>query len=316
MDTTRHAIGVDIGGSKTAIGLVTCAGRIIQHRVFPTEAELGFDRAVRRLVATVREMLQAAGGDAKKLSAVGIGCAGPVSPQTGEINNPYTLAGWNHCNIVEPLEVELGVPVYLENDADAAALGEFYFGAGRGAESMVMLTFGTGVGGAVILHGQLYRGAAGEHPEIGHVTVAADGPMCYCGRRGCLESIASGTALGIAGQKFGWRSAAEVFAAAAGNHSEATRILELARAAVDGAVWTLLHTFLPGRIVLGGGMVEAQADFFLEPARAAVARASQIPRECVTVAIAQLGNRAGLVGAARWAMLRAESKQSDNSNHP
>ncbi|NLH74287.1 MAG: ROK family protein [Verrucomicrobia bacterium] len=316
MDATKQAIGIDIGGSKTAIGLVTHTGDVIQYRVFPTEAEQGFNRAIRRIVTAVREILRAADLPPGELAAVGIGCAGPVNPRTGEINNPYTLSGWNHCNIVEPLERELGVPVCLENDADAAALGEFYFGAGQGAESMVMLTFGTGIGGAAVLRGQLYRGVAGEHPEIGHVTVAAEGAACYCGRTGCLESIASGTALAAAGKKFGFGSAAEVFAAAASGQPEAARVLQTARAAVDAAIWTLVHTFLPARIVLGGGMVEAHPGFFLEPARAAIARATQIPRDYITVAIAQLGNRAGLAGAARWAMLRAQPEQKHHSEVP
>lgn len=316
MDATKQAIGIDIGGSKTAIGLVTQFGDVTCYRVFPTEAERGFDRAVRRISTVVREMLRAAEVAPDKLVAVGIGCAGPVNPRTGEINNPYTLPGWNHCNIVQPLEREFGVPVCLENDADAAALGEFYFGAGRGAESMVMLTFGTGIGGAAVFHGQLYRGVTGEHPEIGHLTVAADRPACYCGRSGCLESIASGTAMAAAGKEFGLGNAAEVFAGAERGQPEAVRVLQTARAAVDAAVWTLVHTFLPARIVLGGGMVEAHPDFYLEPARAVIARATQIPRDCITVAIAQLGNRAGLVGAARWAMLRAQSAQKHNSKTP
>lgn len=316
MDTTKQAIGIDIGGSKTAIGLVNHLGNITQYRVFPTEAEQGFNRAVRRISMVVREMLHAAELPPDEVAAVGIGCAGPVNPQTGEINNPYTLPGWNHCNIVEPLERELGVPVCLENDADAAALGEFYFGAGRGAESMVMLTFGTGIGGAAVFHGRLYRGVAGEHPEIGHLTVAADGPACYCGRTGCLESIASGTALAAAGKEFGLGSAAEVFAGAERGQPEAVRVLQTARAAVDAAVWTLVHTFLPARIVFGGGMVDAHPDFYLDPARAAIARATQIPRDCITVAIAELGNRAGLVGAAHWAMLRAQSDLKHHSKVP
>ena len=305
MKATGLALGVDIGGTKIATGLVAADGRIIANEAFPTEAELGFDRAVRRICDTAERLLRSHQLSAKNLIGVGIGCAGPVDSERGEINNPYTLTGWMHCDIVRPIAAALGAPVWLENDADVAAVGECFIGAGRDRDPVVMLTIGTGVGGAAITGGKISRGVRGEHPELGHVPVLFDGPECYCGRRGCLEALISGTAIAAAGQAAGLTDAGQVFAAAAKGHAEAAHILSTVRQAMDAAIWTILHTFLPQRIILGGGVVEAQSEWFLSAAREAIARTTMVPAGAVTVEPAQLGSQAGVVGAARWAMIRA-----------
>ena len=305
MNSNGLAIGVDIGGTKIATGLVSADGLIIGSEVFPTEAEKGFDRAVRRICEAAERLLRANNFSAKNLAGVGIGCAGPVDPARGEINNPYTLTGWMHCDIVRPVSAALGVQVWLENDADAAAVGECFIGAGQGQDPVVMLTIGTGVGGGVVTGGNIYRGVRGEHPELGHVPVVFDGPECYCGRRGCLEALISGTAIAEAGKVAGLTDARQVFAAAAEGHAEAGRILSTVRQAMEAAVWTILHTFLPQRIVLGGGVVEAQSEWFLSETREATSRATMVPAGAVTVEAARLGGKAGIVGAACWAMIRA-----------
>ena len=201
----------------------------------------------------------------------------------------------------------------LENDADAAVLGECWVGAGRGFDPVVMLTFGTGVGGAALFGGRLHRGVGGEHPELGHLAVAPDGPVCYCGIRGCLESLASGTALGEAGRAQGWSEAREVFAAARAGNPAATALVERARQAAATAAWTLFHTLLPERLVLGGGMVDTEFDLFAEAMRVRLAPATQFTRSAVEVVRAVLGNDAGLVGAARLA-LDAQSNRSPLSS--
>src|SRR5262245_36645607 len=141
------------------------------------------------------------------------------------------------------------------NDADAAAIGELYFGAGRNASSLVMITLGTGIGGAMVVDGKIHRGVDGEHAELGHILVQSDGPVCYCGTRGCWESLASGTAIGAAGKVFGLNDSRAVFAAAPGD-ANAAAIVERAVNASATATWTLLHALLPQRIILGGGIGE------------------------------------------------------------
>ena len=190
------------------------------------------------------------------------------------------------------------MPVRLENDADVAAVGECFAGAGRGFDPVVMLTLGTGVGGAAIVRGAIYRGAGGEHPELGHLLVASDGPECYCGARGCLESLVSGTAVGAAGRAQGYAEARAVFAAARAGEPAARAIVDRAREALAAGAWTIFHTFLPRRLILGGSIGEAHFDVFAAAIRARLARATQFTAGGVEVVPAALGNDAGVLGAA------------------
>jgi glucokinase len=187
--------------------------------------------------------------------------------------------------------------VRLENDADAAAMGEFYFGAGGGASPLVMITLGTGIGGAMLVDGVIHRGVQAEHPELGHIPIDTSGPECYCGTRGCWESLASGTAIGAAGLPFGFSDSRAVFAAAS-KDAKAAAIIERAVQATGRATWTLLHACLPQRIVLGGGISEEHFDLFAGAMREQVLRATQIPAGAVEIVPARLGNDAGVIGAA------------------
>lgn len=300
----RNLIGVDIGGTKIAVAAVHPSGRILARRSFPTEAELGFPRAVERLSRAIEDVDQAAATalphpvDEPFAAGIGIGCAGPVDPIHGLINNPYTLTGWDRCDIVGPLQRRFGVPVRLENDADVAGLAESWVGAGHGANPLVMLTFGTGVGGSVIQNASIYRGAQGEHPELGHIPADPAGPPCYCGISGCLESMASGTAIGLAGRPLGLTDAREVFAAADAGHPEAATIVRRAVQATTTAAWTLFHTLLPSRLILGGGLMDTEFERFAEPIRARIRQATQFSPAHVEIRPARLGNEAGIVGAA------------------
>jgi glucokinase len=305
MSELRTAIGIDIGGTKMAVAAADAGGRLLARATLPTEAEQGFARAVRRLAEAIESVLRQTGRVPAEVAGIGIGCAGPLDPQRGLINNPYTLTGWDRCDIVTPLRERFGVPVHLENDADAAALGECFVGAGRGVDPVVMLTFGTGVGGAVIRRGEIYRGVNGEHPELGHMAVRPDGPACYCGTRGCLESLASGTAIASAGRTAGFADSRAVFAAARQGSEAACRIVEAALDAAATAAWTICHTFLPARLVLGGGIMEEHFDLFASRINERLAAATQFSRSAVTVVRAALGNDAGLIGAASLAFSRA-----------
>lgn len=289
------SVGIDIGGTKMALGLLGPDSAVLERTVLSTEAELGFARAVDRLGEAITAMLAAS--ENRRLAGIGIGCAGPLDARRGLINNPYTLTGWDQCDIVTPLQKRFSVPVFLENDADVAAVGEVVRGAGRGFDPVVMLTFGTGIGGAAIMAGSIYRGVNGEHPELGHLGVTPEGPECYCGSRGCLESIASGTAIGNAGKELGWGDARSVFAAAAQGQTAAVRIIDAAVEAAARAAWTLCHTLLPQRLVLGGGMMEEHFDLFAREIERRLAKATQFTPSQVSVARAALGNEAGLVGA-------------------
>lgn len=301
---SRHALGVDIGGTKIAIAAVDGAGTIVASDVIPTEAELGFDRAVGRISDTAERLLERAGWSKASLVGVGVGCTGPVSAQRGIINNPYTLPTWIDCDIVSALGARFDRPLYLENDADAAVLGECFAGSARGHRSVVMLTLGTGVGGGVVIDGTVLRGTQGEHPELGHVPIDPTGPRCYCGTNGCLESIASGTAISAAGQAAGLENSREVFAKAAKGDPLAAAIVARAVAALGMATWTILHTFMPELIVLGGGVIDEHYDLFAPAVESQIAKATMVPPQGTRVVKAQLSNSAGIVGAASLALTR------------
>jgi glucokinase len=304
MIAAGKAVGIDIGGTKTAVATVDGRGGILREMTIPTDSEQGFARGLGRIADTVARVLDRTGWTAGDLHGIGIGCAGPVDPGRGTIHNPYTLPGWEDADIVTPLREQFACPVVLENDADMALLGECHAGVGLGSDPVVMLTFGTGIGGAALIDGKLLRGASGGHPELGHVPVGGDGPRCYCGTGGCLESIASGSALSAAAAAHGLGDAPRLLARAARGDPAAERIREGALAAVAAATWTILHMLLPQRIIFGGGMMDEHYDTFAAPALEAIARATLAPRGAVTVARAALGGRAGLVGAAGAVMKR------------
>jgi glucokinase len=302
----RKAVGIDIGGTKIALAAVDAAGAILGRAVIATHAERGFDDALSRMLQATDGLLVQVGWTRGELCGIGIGCTGPVSAQRGIINNPYTLPTWVECDIVSALSAEFDRPVTLENDADAAALGECYAGSGRGYRQVVMLTLGTGVGGGVVIDGCVYRGTHGEHPELGHLPVDAQGAACYCGTRGCLESIASGTAIAAAGREHGWSDSREVFVRADDGNAAAQAIVDRARWALGVATWTILHTFMPELIVLGGGVIDEHYERFASAAEEQIPRATMVPRDSTRVARALLGNDAGIVGAASLALRRAD----------
>jgi len=168
-----------------------------------------------------------------------------------------------------------------------------------------MVTLGTGVGGGILVDGQIHRGVNGEHPELGHIPVAPDGPECYCGRRGCWESLASGTAIGAAGKEYGFEDSRAVLAARASD-PRAAAVIERAVNACSVATWTLLHTVMPERIILGGGIGEAHFEIFTKAVREQIARATQVPKGRVEIVKAGLGQDAGVIGAAALVFLLAK----------
>jgi len=281
-----NLIGIDIGGTKTAIGLIDAAGILRNRTTLPTLSGDGFHVDINRIEQEIRQLTG-------NVSAIGIGCAGPVDPRTGVVHNPHTLPGWENHNLIEALGEAFGCPVALENDVDAAVLGERWRGAAKDCDHVAMLTLGTGVGFGAIVDGQVYRGRDGEHPEFGHVPVDPAGPKCYCGLNGCVESVAAGPALDAAAQVAGLTDARELFAT---DDPRAKPILEAAKHAVFIAAWTLLHSFVPARILLGGGLGQAHYDRFARPIQRAIDQAALLPTNKPTLAPAALGNDAGLIG--------------------
>ncbi len=304
VDQNRALGAVDIGGTKIAVGAVREDGTILNRLECPTEAEKGFDHAMRRIV----QMLRALSAGGCEFEGVGVGCPGPLNPFTGIIGDVGTLPGWQGRNLAAELELGLGLPVVVENDADAAALGEARWGTGSTSGTFFYVTISTGIGSGMLLDGQLYRGVDGAHPEIGHQVLDNSGPPCYCGARGCWEVMASGPAM------VSWFNEQRPGAPAvtAGEICEwARRGDPLAIKAVEREGYYLglglanmITMFAPDRIALGGGVMKSSS-LFMDTASAVIRKiCTQVPAEKTQLSLASAGEDVGLLGAAQAWILR------------
>src|ERR1043166_2809263 len=190
---SRAVIGaIDIGGTKIAVGVVDENGRVLAKLESPTNTAEEYSSALERIAGMLRQTARNAGVE---IDGIGIGATGPVNPFTGEFGNVDFHLRWQHQNPVNDLKGIFHVQVAIENDADAAALGEAGWGAGKGQSRLIYVTIGTGIGGGIVFDGQLYRGVDHAHPEIGHHVLGSSGPPCSCGFRGCWEALAAGPAM-------------------------------------------------------------------------------------------------------------------------
>jgi len=295
---------VDIGGTKIAVGLVDDDGRVLSRAECSTDVERGYTEALARTERMLRALIIAAGVE---LTGIGIGSTGPVDPFTGEIGDVNFFPAWRGQNPVADLSRIFGVLVAMENDADAAALAEAAWGAGKNKKHLIYVTLGTGIGAGIVLHGKLYRGVDGAHPEIGHHVIDASGPPCLCGFHGCWESLAAGPAM------VSWVESVMPEDYPHRNHLTAKRVCELAREgdalarqAVERearylglGLANLVTLFAPDAIVLGGSVMKS-ADLFLDGIRKTIRQCCRfVPYEKTDVTLASLGEDANLIGAAR-----------------
>jgi glucokinase len=302
-----RVIGVDLGGTKLLAGVIDEDGVVVRRTVRPTD-KASEERLLEELEGAITEFMD------EEIGAIGVGIPSMIDQRDGRavasVNVPLT-----DVDLREHLHTRFGVPAAIENDANAAALAEHRFGAGRGTRHMVMLTLGTGIGGGLILDGRLYRGAVGAAGELGHITLQIDGPPCFgdCPGRGHLEALASGTAtdhladelaaahpegdLGGAlaeGRDLDARLAVDLAAAAPG---DARTLLEQVGTRLGEGIASLVNVFNPEVVVLGGGFARA-GELLFEPARRVVAERALVPaRDLVRIVPALLGPEAGLIGA-------------------
>jgi len=309
---------VDIGGTKIAVGVIDEAGRVLAKNECPTDVRRGFDDAMSRVTRLLRQC--AVRADAK-LQGIGIGCAGPLDSINGTLGNANNLRGWEGGSPVEILSREFGVGTALENDANAAALGEVRWGAGRSKTRLIYVTVGTGIGVSIILDGEVYRGANGFHPEIGHHIIDPTGPLCSCGARGCWESLAAGPAMTAwlrdnspASDGGANLSAREICARAQDSDDYARRAVEREAYYLGLGLANLITSFAPEIIVLGGSVMKS-AHLFLDRMREAIRQNCRlVPAERVEIALASLGADAGLIGAAEVWRHRFERRRSNVGN--
>ena len=316
MNENGILIGVDLGGTNVRVGAITPDRELLSYQDMLIEARQGPERGVQR----VSDLISAVSNDVKRpISGIGIGSPGPLDRERGCIQNPYTLPGWEDVDIISPIGERFGVPVALENDADAATLGESWAGAGRGLARLVMITIGTGVGSGFIFNGEIYRGVDGHHPEGGHIIIDPTGPECYCGARGCWESLVAGPAIAqfardaadlkesllyqACAGKPDQLNAAHVFAAAQSGDTLALQLVEQTANYIALGLVSVIMLYLPDCIVLTGGVTRS-FDLIEDQIRDTIARFDVVvPAKLVKIRLSELGQQAGMFGAARAAQL-------------
>jgi glucokinase len=263
--------------------------------------------ALKSVMVTARAVAADAGLEPRDLAGIGLAVPGAVDVARGVLRHAPNLPGWLDVPVASLAADVLDAPVAVEHDVRMAALGEARLGAGRGVATFVCVTVGTGIGAAVVLDGRLYRGASDAAGEIGHVRVVTAGEVCGCGRRGCLETVASGRAIADrAGRLTGHPTTArDVFAAAAAGDAACTRVEDEAAAALGDGLTILVNVLNPEVIAIGGGVAGAGAAL-LDRLRASIRASAWVPAaEVVRVVPAELGTRAGAIGAALFAADRS-----------
>lgn len=310
----KKVLAVDIGGSKILTAVFSGDGEIESRKTTPTKAGEGVEAVINRLVEAIGNHLEENNLEATDLSSIGIACAGGVNPEMGVVVTPSpNLPGWYDVPLGEIVENKFGVRTCILNDASAAALGEQRYGAGKGIENLVLITLGTGIGGGIIIDGKLYQGAVGSAGEIGHMTVDESGPACDCGNTGCLEVLASGKAIARdavkrleSGEKSSLTdiesiTAEDVVAAAKSGDALAREVLARASHYLGVGLVNVVNIFNPEMIIISGGLGEV-GNLLLDPARDMVnERAFGISARSVRIVPAELGNDAGIYGAAVYA---------------
>ena len=310
----QYLLALDFGGTKHTAAVVCCGEREWRaHRCIfsPPGADAAYDVKTMRTLA--RELLVG-----EQPAAIGVSFGGPVDATADTVRLSYHVPGWENVPLRQMLEAEFGAPASVDNDANAAALGEHRFGAGRGIDSLLYITVSTGVGGGWILDNRLWRGAGGLAGEIGHTVVDPDGPVCSCGRRGCVERLAAGPAIAqrarewleaqpergqilrtLAGQNLEAVTAELVSQAAAQGDELAWDALEIAAWALGVGIGNAANLVNPQRFVLGGGVTKAGARFWEVLRR--VTRQTALPGIDLDVVPAALGDDAPLWGAVALA---------------
>ena len=312
-------LAVDIGGTKIIAAVFSTDGQLLAKEVYPTLAGAGVSAVIERIFTAIDRLLSQNITEISQLDCIGIAVAGAIDSNRGLVTASPNLPGWLDVPLRYIVQDRYQVDAFLVNDASAAALGEHRFGVGRGVSNLILLTLGTGIGGGIVINGEMYCGACGSAGEIGHMVIDVNGPECACGNRGCLEALSSGTAVArdairriTQGEKSSLVEMAEgeiesitaetVGTAARNGDSLALDVLSQAANYLGVGMVNLVNIFNPEMIVIGGGMAKL-GSLFIDPAKQVVAeRAFPISAQAVRIVTAQLGNEAGVYGAAAFAL--------------
>jgi len=319
---SRLTIGVDLGGTNTRAGAVTASGDVAGRSRRPTPLPDGADAVVETIAMCVRDAAADAGVSLQDTEGIGVGAPGPLDPFEGVIISPENLQCMHGVRLKERLEHILGVSVTVDNDANLAAYGEQWLGSGRGVQHFLCMTLGTGVGGGWVADGRLMRGYNGNAAEVGHVSIDMDGEPCPCGNLGCLERYASATAMVRLGRE---RMAneqpetpldpeqlttASLFDAAEAGDAFAASMFEQVGTYLGIGIASIVSALNVEMIALAGGLAGAGERIFDPARRTYQERGTVGVKEHVRIVPAELGDDAGILGAARLAKEEARSQES------
>lgn len=315
----KYVIGIDLGGTKISTALSDFEGKVISNVVVPTKASEGEIPVLNRIIGTVEEVINKAKVEINEVEAIGIGSPGPLDAKKGIIVATPNLP-FKNFNVTEPIRERFNIPVYLDNDANVATLGEFMFGAGKGKENLVFMTVSTGIGGGAIINGKIYRGNTCNALEIGHSTVDPHGPRCNCGNLGCLEVLASGTAIGRKGQEaaatnvetslkeYDKITSYEVFKEAEKGDEVAKEIRDEALNYLGIGVANAVAIFDPEMVIIGGGVTQVGDVLFDKVRQVVNKRCFKNMAEACEIVPAGLGTDAGVVGAVALAIVESKNR--------
>lgn len=316
----KYVIGVDLGGTKITTAISDLTGEIIEKTTLATGSALGEEVVLGRIFDSISMVLEASEISEEDVRAIGIGAPGPLDSEKGIIITTPNLPFKNY-NLVKPIEERFGIKTYLDNDANAAAIGEYTFGAGKGTKNLIYITVSTGVGGGAILNGRPYRGNTSNALEVGHMTIEPFSKYrCNCGKYGDVESLASGTAIAKRakeaveeGRETSLKdveniTSYEVHQAYLEGDQVAIEILDTALEYMGIAIANLIVNFDPEMIVIGGGVTKIGDLFFDKVRESAKKRSFEFMFNSTKIVPSKLGQESGVVGALALAMIESEEK--------
>ncbi|MHB1419921.1 MAG: ROK family protein [Bacillota bacterium] len=306
MKSLNMAVGIDLGGTHIKGGLISADGVVIRKERVSTGVSKGTEAVIGRILELIKALTV---GYAGRIVGLGMGVPGLINPKTGYLVTAPNL-GWSNMELKKILGQRIHGPLFLDNDANLAALGEYWTGAGQGLESMLMVTVGTGIGSGLVFKGEIYRGSGGLGAELGHTVVDGEGPVCGCGNKGCVEALAAGPAIirryykitdtnqlrskkpiDVMGVK-------DIIEAARAGDQGAREAIGMAGRYLGMALVNVIQLIDPEKILIGGG-VAAAGGLLLDPLRREMTeRLAPFPGRTGNAIMAGLGNDAGIIGAA------------------
>jgi glucokinase len=314
----NYVIGIDLGGTKINGALADMEGNVLSMCTLKTNAFEGSDAVLNRIFKVISTVAMDGGKSIDEIKAIGIGSPGPLDIKEGTIIVTPNLP-FKNFKLVEKIENKFGVKTYLDNDANVAAIGEYMLGAGIGKQNIVYITVSTGVGGGAIINGKIYRGNTFNALEIGHMTILPEGPLCNCGNNGCLETLASGTAIGkraneavkvtstsLSKYAAGTVTSFEVFEEAKKGDKVAKEILDTCLTYLGIGVSNIITNFDPEMVIIGGGVSKGGQIVFDKVREVVKERCFDAMAERCKIVPAGLGTNAGVIGAVALAIMESK----------